>query len=219
MLQPRPGRLLEPGRLLRGCRVGCELLDAPWCDTEGGRDGVELVAVRSGEAHGFSAQLGGALLHGARFVFELPRLPPETLRCLGDVHGHVHVTLRVHSSDLVIQTAIDRAADLGVRDVIDQAGVDKVYALLQTGEVEEATNWSRRFKDNQSKMISGDVYKVTEVVRDVWRREQDKGISAGEKSMLSRARQILVSELALAQNSTTEEADTKLLEALRTPTL
>lgn len=130
-----------------------------------------------------------------------------------------YMTLRVHSSDLVIQTAIDRAADLGVRDVIDQAGVDKVYALLQTGEVEEATNWSRRFKDNQSKMISGDVYKVTEVVRDVWRREQDKGISAGEKSMLSRARQILVSELALAQNSTTEEADTKLLEALRTPTL
>lgn len=67
-------------------------------------------------------------------------------------------------------------------------------------------------------MISGDVYKVAEVVRDVWRREQDKGISAGEKNMLSRAQQILVSELALAQNTTTEEVDTKLLEALQTPT-
>ena len=128
-----------------------------------------------------------------------------------------YMTLRVHSSDLIIQTAIDRAADLGVRDVIYQAGVDKVYALLQTGEVEEAANWSRRFKDNQSKMISGDVYKVTEVVRDVWQREQDKGISAGEKSMLSRARQILVSELALAQNITTDDADTRLLEALQAP--
>ena len=128
------------------------------------------------------------------------------------------MTLRVHSSDLVIQAAIDKAADLGVRDVIDKAGVDKVYALLQAGEVEEASNWSRRFKDNQAKMISGDVYKVTEVVRDVWRREQDKGISAGEKSMLSRARQILVSELALAQNTTPVDADTRLLEALQTPT-
>ena len=105
------------------------------------------------------------------------------------------MTLRVHSSDLIIQAAIDKAADLGVRDVIDQAGVEKVYALLQAGKVEEVSNWSRRFKDNQSKMISGDVYKVAEVVRDVWRREQDKGISAGRKSMLSRARQILVSEL------------------------
>jgi CarD family transcriptional regulator len=128
------------------------------------------------------------------------------------------MTLRVHSSDLIIQAAIDKAADLGVRDVIDQAGVEEVHALLQAGEVEEASNWSRRFKDNQSKMISGDVYKVAEVVRDVWRREQDKSISAGDKSMLSRARQILVSELALAQNTTTDEADTRLLEALRTST-
>ena len=128
-----------------------------------------------------------------------------------------YMTLRVHSSNLIIQAGIDKAADLGVRDVIDQAGVDKVYALLQTGEVEEAANWSRWFKDNQSKMISGDVYKVTEVVRDVWQREQDKGISAGEKSMLARARQILVSELALAQNITTDDADTRLLEALQAP--
>lgn len=129
-----------------------------------------------------------------------------------------YMTLRVHSSDLIIQAAIDKAEDLGVRDVIDQAGVDKVYTLLQADEVEEAFNWSRRFKDNQAKIISGDVYKVTEVVRDVWRREQDKGISAGEKSMLSRARQILVSELSLAQNTTTEDADTRLLEALQAPT-
>lgn len=70
----------------------------------------------------------------------------------------------------------------------------------------------------QAKMLSGDVYKVTEVVRDVWCREQDKSISAGEKSMLARARQILVSELALAQDTTTEEADTWLLEALHAPT-
>jgi CarD family transcriptional regulator len=129
-----------------------------------------------------------------------------------------YMTLRVHSSDLIIQAAIDRAADLGVRDVIDQAGVERVYALLHAGEVEEASNWSRRYKDNQAKMISGDVYRVAEVVRDIWRREQNKGISAGEKSMLSRARQILVSELALARDTTTDKADTWLLEALQTPT-
>jgi CarD family transcriptional regulator len=114
-----------------------------------------------------------------------------------------YMTLRVHSSDLIIQAAIDKAAELGVREVIDQAGVDKVFALLQIWEAEEASNWSRRFKDNQSKMIGGDVYKVIKVVRGVWRREQDKGISAGEKGMLSRARQILVSELALAQGIST----------------
>lgn len=61
------------------------------------------------------------------------------------------MTLRVHSSDLIIKAAIDMAADLGVRDVIDQAGVEKVYSLLQAGEVEEASNWSRRFKTTNPK--------------------------------------------------------------------
>ena len=129
-----------------------------------------------------------------------------------------HMTLKVHSSDLVIEAAIDKAEYLGVREVVDQAGVEKVNALLQAGEVEEAANWSRRFKDNQAKVISGDVYKVTEVVRDVWRREQDKGIFAGDKNMLSRARQTIVSELALAQDTTTEEAYTWLVQALQAPT-
>jgi CarD family transcriptional regulator len=128
-----------------------------------------------------------------------------------------YMTLQVHGSDLVIQTIVDTAADLGVREVIDHTGIEKVYDVLRAGEAVEAGNWSRRFKENQSKMISGDVYKVAEVVRDVWRRDQDRGISIGEKGMLSRARHILVSELALAQDTTTAKADEKLEEVLSTP--
>lgn len=128
-----------------------------------------------------------------------------------------YMTLQVHGSDLVIQAAIDKAADLGIRDVIDQAGVEKVYDLIRAETVEEPGNWSRRFKSNQAKMISGDVYKVAEVVRDVWRREQDKGISAGEKGMLGRSRHILISELALALGTSTDDAEAVLLNVLRTP--
>ena len=77
--------------------------------------------------------------------------------------------------------------------------------MLRTPHVEEPTNWSRRYKANQEKLASGDVNKVAEVVRDLWRREQDRGLSAGEKRMLSKARQVLVGELALAAGS--EDAD------------
>lgn len=117
-----------------------------------------------------------------------------------------YMTLRVHGSELVIQAAIDKADYLGIREITDPAGVDKVFAVLRQEMTEEATNWSRRFKDNQAKVATGDVYKIAEVVRDVWRREQDKGISAGERGMLSRARQILTSELALALAVPDEEA-------------
>ena len=66
------------------------------------------------------------------------------------------------------------------------------------------------------KLASGDVNKVAEVVRDLWRREQDRGLSAGEKRMLAKARQVLVGELALAEQSDPERAEAVLDEALAT---
>ena len=71
-----------------------------------------------------------------------------------------------------------------------------------------------RYKANLEKLASGDVNKVAEVVRDLWRREQDRGLSAGEKRMLAKARQILVGELALAEGTDQVKADTILDEVL-----
>ena len=82
-----------------------------------------------------------------------------------------------------------------------QEGLERVFDVLRMPHTEEPTNWSRRYKANLEKLHSGDVMKVAEVVRDLWRRERDRGLSAGEKRMLAKARQILVSELALAEKT------------------
>jgi CarD family transcriptional regulator len=125
-----------------------------------------------------------------------------------------YLTLNVHASDLLIDLPQENVELVGVRDVIDAAGVEAVFEVLRSEWVEEPGNWSRRFKANTEKMGSGSVYSVSEVVRDLWRRDQDKGVSAGEKRMLLKARQILVSELALARQSTEEEATAALDEVL-----
>jgi CarD family transcriptional regulator len=103
---------------------------------------------------------------------------------------------------------------VGVRDVIDKAGLERVFTVLRDPIVEEPANWSRRYKANLEKLASGDVIKVSEVVRDLWRREQDRGLSAGEKRMLAKARQILISELALAEKSNVEKAGARLDQVL-----
>ncbi len=91
-------------------------------------------------------------------------------------------------------------------------GLSQVFGVLQAElDLRNLTNWSRRYKANLEKLSSGDVLKVSEVVRDLWRREEDCGLSAGEKRMLSKARQILISELALAKK-TDEEAASNLLD-------
>lgn len=68
------------------------------------------------------------------------------------------------------------------------------------------SNWSRRYKTNIEKIRSGDIYQVAEVVRNLSIREGQKGLSAGEKRMLAKARQILISELVFAVGATEEKA-------------
>ena len=122
--------------------------------------------------------------------------------------------LNVAQGDLVIEVPADNVDLVGVRDVIGQDGLDRVFEVLRAPITEEPTNWSRRYKSNLEKLASGDVIKVSEVVRDLWRRDQDRGLSAGEKRMLAKARQILVSELALAEKTDEEKASNVLDEVL-----
>jgi CarD family transcriptional regulator len=125
-----------------------------------------------------------------------------------------YLKLNVTQGDLTIEVPAENVDLVGVRDVIGQDGLDRVFEVLRAPFTEEPTNWSRRYKANLEKLASGDVIKVSEVVRDLWRRDQDRGLSAGEKRMLAKARQILTSELALAEKTDEEKAASLLDEVL-----
>ncbi|MDR8020336.1 CarD family transcriptional regulator [Nesterenkonia aerolata] len=126
----------------------------------------------------------------------------------------MYLKLRVSQGDLTIEVPAENVDLVGVRDVVGKEGLEHVFEVLRAEFTEEPTNWSRRYKANLEKLASGDVNKVAEVVRDLWRRESDRGLSAGEKRMLSKARQILVSELALAKKLDEEQAEKLLDEVL-----
>ena len=123
-----------------------------------------------------------------------------------------YLKLNVTQGDLIIEVPAENVDLVGVRDVIGQEGLDQVFEVLRAPFTEEPTNWSRRYKANLEKLASGDVIKVSEVVRDLWRRDQDRGLSAGEKRMLAKARQLLISELALAEKCDEEQAGARLDE-------
>jgi CarD family transcriptional regulator len=145
--------------------------------------------------------------HGAAKIVEVA---DKTLR--GETKTYLQ--LKVAQGELTIWVPAENVEMVGVRDVIDKKGVEKVFGVLRAEFIEEPTNWSRRYKANLEKLASGDVVKVSEVVRDLWRRDQDRGLSAGEKRMLVKARQILVSELALAKKTDEEKASALLDEVL-----
>ena len=125
-----------------------------------------------------------------------------------------YLVLRVAQGDLTVRVPADNVDLVGVRDVVNAEGLEKVFEVLRQPYTEEPTNWSRRYKANLEKLASGDVIKVAEVVRDLWRREHERGLSAGEKRMLAKARQILVSELDLAEHTNEDKAEALLDEVL-----
>lgn len=146
--------------------------------------------------------------HGAAVIEEI-----ETRTIKGE--DQLYLVLRiVGQNDLVVRVPACNLDLVGVRDVVDAEGLEEVLDVLRKPQVEEPTNWSRRYKANLEKLHSGNVLKVAEVVRDLWRRERDRGLSAGEKRMLAKARQILTSELALAKKVDEEKAETMLDEVL-----
>ena len=125
-----------------------------------------------------------------------------------------YFVLRITYGDLKVSIPVDKAEEIGLRDVINDEEVEEVFAVLRKKEARMPTNWSRRYKNHVEKLKSGDIYQVAEVVRNLSIRDKDKGLSAGEKRMLSKARQILVSELTFAIGVSEEEAEQKLNDAL-----
>jgi CarD family transcriptional regulator len=124
------------------------------------------------------------------------------------------VHLQTHSSDLQIQVPRESLELVGVREVSAGEELRAVYGTLQESMTEEPANWSRRFKANTEKMGSGSIVRIAEVVRDLWRRLQEKPLSPGEKSMYERARQLLVSELALTVDAHSVDEAEALLDTV-----
>ena len=123
--------------------------------------------------------------------------------------------LRLSYGDLTLMVPTDGADDVGLRGVVQKDEVDSVFQILKSKkQAPSPSNWSRRFKNHVEKLRSGDIYQVAEVVKNLTLRDKDKGLSAGEKRMLSKARQILVSELTFALNSNEDKAEALLDEVL-----
>jgi CarD family transcriptional regulator len=145
--------------------------------------------------------------HGAAVIEEL-----RDREFLGEKRKYL--VLRVAYGDLTLMVPVDSTDEVGLRQVVSKNEVKKVLKVLTEDESSMAANWSRRFKNNMEKLHSGDPYQVAEVLRNLAIREREKGLSAGEKRMIQKARQILISELHYATGNSEEEAEAMIDDVL-----
>ena len=125
-----------------------------------------------------------------------------------------YLVLRAIIGEMTLSVPVDSAEKVGVRPPVGAEEVEDLVAVLSKADPRVPANWSRRFKNHQEKLKSGDVYQVAEVVRNLAARNRDASLSAAERSMYERARLNLVSELGPALGVSSEDAEKFLEEAL-----
>jgi CarD family transcriptional regulator len=125
-----------------------------------------------------------------------------------------YLTIQILHNDMTVMIPSDSADRAGLRRVIGVDAVEEVLAVLQGDGTKMPKNWNRRFKHNRDKMKTGDIFELAEVVRNLAQRDQEKGLSTGEKQMFSKAKRILASELMYAKGMEEEEAREYLEEVL-----
>ncbi len=116
-----------------------------------------------------------------------------------------YLTIQILHNDMIVNVPSENAERVGLRRVIDEQMVVQVLEVLHGSGTTMPKNWNRRFKYNRDKMKTGDIFELAEVVRNLSLREQEKGLSTGEKQMFVKAKKILASELMYAKTMDEEE--------------
>lgn len=110
--------------------------------------------------------------------------------------------LKIVDSGMTIMVPTTNVRHVGLREVISSDEVDAVYEILkEQGEytITEQT-WNRRYREYMDKIKTGSVYEIAEVLRDLSMLRFEKELSFGERKMLDTARNLIIKELAIAQD-------------------
>lgn len=114
--------------------------------------------------------------------------------------------MRILDNDMIIMIPINNVENVGLREIIEQTEVPRLYTILKKRDVTiDNQTWNRRYREYMDKIKTGSVFEVAEVYRDLLILKLEKDLSFGERKMLDTARNLLVKEISLAKNVREEQ--------------
>jgi len=113
--------------------------------------------------------------------------------------------LKILDSGMTIMVPTGNVRNVGLREVIKESEVETVYAILRERDISiNEQTWNRRYREYMDKIKTGSVYEIAEVLRDLMLLRYEKELSFGERKMLDTARNLLIKELAIAEDEAEE---------------
>ena len=121
-----------------------------------------------------------------------------------------YYVLKLSFDEMKVLIPVCSCEKVGVRPIICSDKANKIINSISDIEVDMDQNWNKRYRENMTKIKSGDLMEVAEVVKGLMLRDCERGLSMGERKMLVSAKQILISELVLSSDSSYDEIAEKI---------
>jgi CarD family transcriptional regulator len=133
------------------------------------------------------------------------------------VNGEEHdfYIMKVLENGMVIMIPTWNVESVGLRDIIDEKDIPKVYDVMKNRDSSAGDNqtWNRRYREYMDKIKTGSLFDVAEVFRDLFLLKLTKDLSFGERKLYDTAQVLLVKELSTAKKAD-EKAVLKEIESL-----
>lgn len=146
-------------------------------------------------------------MHGAGIIEGI-----EEKEILGEKRKYF--IMRMPIGDMKVMVPVDNVEDVGVREIINNEDMDRVILILKGSKSSMPQNWNRRYRINMDRIKSGDIFEIAAVVRNLLMMDMEKGLSTGERKMLSSAKQMLLSEMVLVSDLDIEKIEEIVIEAI-----
>lgn len=120
----------------------------------------------------------------------------------------VFYVMRILENDMKIMIPRDNTKTVGLRYIISQKDVEKVYSILEEKDIKfTSQTWNRRYREYMERIKTGSIFDLAAVLRDLYILQMDKPLSFGEKKMLETAKALLVKELSIARDKEEDEIE------------
>lgn len=146
-------------------------------------------------------------MHGAGVIDAI-----EHCEIMGE--DKMYYVLKMPMGDLKVMIPVEKAKNIGLRDVIGEGELREVEEVLEGKPEYLPGSWNKRLQANLDRMKSGNICDVAAVARNLIVQNRKRKVSSGERRLMDLARRILVSELVFAREETPEEVEAWMAEIL-----
>ncbi|MEP9397820.1 CarD family transcriptional regulator [Mesorhizobium sp. KR2-14] len=167
--------------------------------------GTATAQKKSAGRHGFKT--GEYIVYPAHGVGQIMAIDEQ------EVAGHKLelFVIDFQKDKMRLKVPVAKATSIGMRKLSETDYVERALKVLQGRARVKRTMWSRRAQEYDAKINSGDLISISEVVRDLYRAENQPEQSYSERQLYEAALDRMAREIA-AVNRVSETEAVRMIE-------